>query len=120
MYYLMENKSIYYDGNKKIRSATYDFLKKEMSINGGKWKKWIKSSENIYDLIEVGDLVDLSWFSKTFNKQINHIAKVTKLSDNKDIFYVGNGELDWRFEEINIIYKRNKNGDYIQVWVKEK
>lgn len=112
MYYLLEDNSIHYDGDKKkIQSATYDFNERKMCINGGKWKKWIKHSENVFDLIKTGDLVKFK--NKSILKVYDQPHSIAFSVIAYDI------ELDVYVDEIIAIYKPNKNGDYIKQWERE-
>lgn len=75
--------------------------------------KIIKKSENVFDLIEVGDLIA---FEHVGTKHID-IAKVCYIYQRKD------GDIDiltigylHENEKIQAIYKPNSKGDYIKVW----
>lgn len=76
----------------------------------------IKESDNVFDLIEVGDLIAF----KYMNTGIIDIANVGYIYKYKD------GDIDistrgyvHRLDKITAIYKPNSKGDYIKVWEKE-
>lgn len=77
--------------------------------------KIIKQSENVLDLIEVGDLVKL-------DKTLNQVITILK-EDKRTIFEIGDNKW-FSFKELNnylnnnllAIYKPNSNGNYIKVW----
>ena len=113
MYYLTESNEIISDEEKE-----------KMNVNNIK-----KQSDNVFDLIEVGDLIEEGDF--------NEIYKV-KIFDNgnyefrNSVFDKYNGDLYVKYEAcddeyysyietlgaINIvkIFKPNEKGDYIKVW----
>ena len=76
----------------------------------------LKKSENVFDFVEVGDLVKFAWNNRNDNCPIS-IRKVYSIKKHKD-----NGWLTVDYElaiyddEVLAIYKPNKNGDYIKVW----
>lgn len=65
-----------------------------------------KQSNNIYDLIEVGDLVEYYF---EVEKQLKKITQITK--DN-ELYFIPK-------EEVISFYKKNTEGNYIKVWQKE-
>ena len=79
-----------------------------------KFNKIKKQSENVFELIEEGDLI----------KDDNRLYEVSEISDGKK----DNGRKSvisqpamfkhWEWE-IEAIYKPNSNGDYIKVWEKK-
>lgn len=114
MYYLTENNEIISDEEKEKMNVSNNFK---------------KQSDNIFDLIEVGDLVEEGDF--------NEIYKVKIFDNGNDefrnkVFDKYNGDLYVKYEDcddeyysyietlgtINIvkIYKPNEKGDYIKVW----
>lgn len=146
MYYLLENNKIYDSNNKRdVSSLEFDFQitiennQLYKYYDRGNWdcnvacshagyrcigcedakkKKIIpkKQSENIYDLIEVGDLIAF----KYMDTEAIDIAKVVHIYQFKD------GDIDiatrgyiHSTEKIQAIYKPNSKGDYIKVWEKE-
>ena len=69
----------------------------------------LKKSENVFDFIEVGDLVEFNWSYG--------IGKVTNNSYHKAFCEITiNKTLGVVDENILKFYKLNKNGDYIKVW----
>ena len=119
MYYLLENNSIHYDGDKKkIQSATYDFGRKEMSINGGKWKKWVKHSENVFDLIEFRDLLKVKYVFKS-NRLTQEYIYIREVFVKNEYTIEVEDNCNLEYTQILAIYKPNKKGDYIKVWERE-
>jgi hypothetical protein len=91
--------------------------------NGGKYIYAIEGivelqSENVFDLVEEGDLVKL-------DKTLNQVITILK-EGKKTIFEIGDNKW-FSFKEINnylnnnriAIYKPNPKGDYIKVWEKK-
>lgn len=134
MYYLLENNMILSDKqcNKYINYedkendyVTYAGKHGDMFIeiylsNGCKEimtiSRVIKKSENVFDLIEVGDLIAF----KYMDTETIDIAKVVHIYQFKD------GDIDiatrgyiHSTEKIQAIYKPNSKGDYIKAWEKE-
>ena len=134
MYYLLENNMILSDKqcNKYINYedkendyVTYAGKHGDMFIenylsNGCKEimtiSRVIKKSENVFDLIEVGDLIAF----KYMDTEDIDIAKVVHIYQFKD------GDIDiatrgyiHSTEKIQAIYKPNSKGDYIKAWEKE-
>ena len=76
----------------------------------------IKQSDNVLDLIEVGDLIAFEYM----DTGVIDIAKVVHIYKYKngdiDISTIGYVHAN---EKIQAIYKQNVNGDYIKVWEKE-
>lgn len=71
-----------------------------------------KQSENVWDLIEVGDLVgDYDYFRGI-------VTKIDKL-DNGAIYLQVNNEYYYRTEDFNKFYKRNEKDGYDLVWVEK-
>lgn len=66
----------------------------------------LKKSENVFDLIEVGDLVKVE--DGTFI--------VSMKNDRVFVIKINEGQKVRRLTSIKAIYKPNKNGDYIKVW----
>ena len=77
-----------------------------------------KQSENVFDLIEVGDLVNL-------DKTLNQVIAILK-EDKRTIFEIGDNKW-FSYKELNnylnnnlfAIYKPDANGNYIKVWDKK-
>ena len=147
MYYLTESNEIISDNDKRIKNLTYSIDKTKTYIYLECDSKTpeaifnceefyyatehlvVKQSNNVFDLIEVGDLVEEGDF--------NEIYKV-KIFDNGNYefrnrrFDKYNGDLYVKYEAcddeyysdietlgtINIvkIFKPNEKGDYIKVW----
>ena len=131
MYYLLESKKILTDEycrkyinyeDRENEYVTYvgndgDMLIKEHFANGCRRiltisiiSRVIKKSENIYDLIEKGDLIKLDYStipSSEFSVGIRFVDSLTfkGIHYNEDV--------------IIAIYKENKKGDYIKVWEKK-
>jgi hypothetical protein len=73
--------------------------------------KVLKSSDNILDLVEVGDLVEYHVFKEEYRT-----FKVDKVQEGVMLSYN-----DYcRFEDITVIYKRQANGDYKRYEMEEK
>ena len=125
MYYLLENNRIIDSENYKepyilskdvIRNREVLFLTsfKDQVLVKGLIKK---QSENVFDLIEKGDLV----------RCLNDIYEIKHVYYNNDgVFqYVTSGcgicFPSWKnfLKELNAIYKPNSKGDYIKVWEKK-
>ena len=108
MYYLLED-------NKIVKGTlTPDKLMIKVSFDRGhlfiETERIKKQSDNVYDLIEVGDLVKTG-AGKIFDVRKPYIDKGLAIIP----FYV------LFLNEINItaIYKPNAKGDYIKVWEEE-
>ena len=72
----------------------------------------IKKSENIFDLIEKGDLIAFQ-YKDTVIRDIETVTHVYKYSDKIDVYTsIGLHNND----KIEIIYKPNSKGDYFIVW----
>lgn len=133
MYYLTESNGIISDEQiKKIKGAclvSTTLYDDEFQVID----RIKKQSENVFDLIEVGDLVEEGDF--------NEIYKVKIFDNGNDkfrdiVFDEYNGDLYVKYEAcddeyysyietlgtINIvkIFKPNEKGDYIKVWEKNK
>lgn len=113
MYYLLEDNRIIDENNmylKKFRqlkdSGDPDFVNADEKETLEKFFGKIKlQGENVFDLIEFGDLVKVVWLyglSEFTNKEYGTIYV------NKDL-KVSN-------ENILAIYKPDKHGNYIKVW----
>ena len=134
MYYLLENNMILSD--KQCRKyINYEDKENDYVIYAGKHgdmfieiylsngckeirtiSRVIKKSENVFDLIEVGDLIAF----KYMDTETIDIAKVVHIYQFKD------GDIDiatrgyiHSTEKIQAIYKPNSKGDYIKAWEKE-
>ena len=142
MYYLLETN--YIISENEIKEEGFEIVDNTI----GKWEKldgkfgikeWFnaygfikKQSDNVFDLIEVGDLVE--------EEDFNEIYKVKIFDNGKDEFRNKrfdkyNGDLYVKYEgcddyyydyietlgtiDIVKIFKQNANGDYIKVWEKE-
>lgn len=122
MFYLLENNKIIDSENYKepyilskdvIRNREVLFLtsfKDQVSVKG----TIKKQSENVFDLIEEGDLI----------KDENHLYEVSEISngekDNGRKSAISQPGMHKHWEwEIEAIYKPNSKGDYIKVWEKK-
>lgn len=114
MYYLLEdNRIIERDRLEhwEEKGFLYDHYK-----SYGKIKK---ESENVFDLIEVGDLVEGKWrFWQRFIREVVSLAnyeeyKIITLDGFVSVSVSNNRE---NTDKVDAIYKPNKNGDYIKVW----
>lgn len=109
MYYLMESNFMISD--KEIKEYGMEIKNNEIHTSEPyelfSYGKIKKKSENVFDLIEVGDLVRFSSeFMIGFVEEINLInygLKALNFGINKEY-------------KPSAIYKPNKNGDYIKVW----
>ena len=112
MFYLIEN-------NKIIKHSDKTQVEKYGDTNYLKYKNrnklsFIKAqSDNVLDLIEVGDLIAFEYM----DTGVIDIAKVVHIYKYKngdiDISTIGYVHAN---EKIQAIYKPNANGDYIKVW----
>lgn len=119
--FIENGKIVYFSGN---------FLKCKKCANCHHWKCYEcqfakkfdeeikKQSENVFDLIEKGDLV------KCFNN-IYEIKNVYYIDDGVVGFITSNCGIcfpSWTnfLKGFNAIYKPNANGDYIKVWERKE
>ena len=124
MYYLLENNQIIDSKNLPYEWKFYTVLLSEKDKiiilhcrdpRERKKYKIKKQSENVCDLIEVGDLVNL-------DKTLNQVIAILK-EDKRTIFEIGDNKW-FSFKELNnylnnnllAIYKPDANGNYIKVW----
>lgn len=134
MYYLLESKKILTDEycrkyinyeDRENEYVTYagndgDMLIKEHFANGCRRiltisiiSRVIKKSENIYDLIEVGDLVKRDGI-------ILEVTEIQTFDDETEKEFIFDSFLNSCCEsDIQAIYKPNSKGDYIKVWEKK-
>lgn len=76
----------------------------------------IKQSDNVLDLIEVGDLIGLNKsIGEVLSIQISSGDKFIGVSNEKSSLF----NIKYLNNKINAIYKPNANGDYIKVWEKD-
>ncbi len=94
MYYLTESNEIISDEEKE-----------KMNVSN----KFKKQSENVFDLIEVGDLVKYVYYDNSVD-----ISNVDE-SDLKRLTAI-NSLYDNIRKSVRTIYKPNEKGDYIKVW----
>lgn len=81
---------------------TYEFSSRDIK----------KQSDNVFDLIEVGDLIECA------NYHFTYVKEKAKTYD-KHLIFMNNFSTIYD-KHILAIYKPNANGDYIKVWEKEK
>lgn len=131
MYYLLESKKILADEycrkyinyeDRENEYVTYvgndgDMLIEEYFANGCRRiltiSRVIKKSENIYDLIEVGDLVKRDGI-------ILEVTEIQTFDDETEKEFIFDSFLNSCCEsDIQAIYKPNSKGDYIKVWEKK-
>ena len=110
MFYLLEDNRII-DSEKTKYFDLYTRFGFLLEIDGetviknlGKIKK---QSENVYELIESGDLVLTSYGS------------LRKIKENKNNIVITEFRTSIEYKDIIIIYKPSSNGDYIKVWEKK-
>ncbi len=119
MYYLVGK---YANVDRRIVTEEHPTVQMHLKDTNRNWDaeriiKWMwgieKKSENLYDLIEEGDLIAFEYMN---TKHID-IAKVVFIYKHRD------GEVDistrgylHNNEKIQAIYKPNSKGDYIKVW----
>lgn len=116
MFYLIGSVNRIFDSEKDkveiIEEEGVKFLRDEY---GYKLGEITKQSENVFDLVEVGDLIKV-------NNLISEVLDFTK--DDKDeiklLFYSPCYINLIKQQSIDIIYKPNANGDYIKVWEREE
>lgn len=125
MFYLLENNKIVDSNTGKLLNLHYEVKERYLerylmryddshffrTENLGIIKK---QSENVFDLIENGDLLKIKQPKEASLKydfgECNALEKHNYASYIKDYFP----------NKILAIYKPNSNGDYIKVWEKEK
>ena len=99
----------------KLKEDNFDY-----SLYINKWtpvdKKYIKKqSENLLDLVEVGDLIEQFWKEE---KSLGVNGKWIEQVHEKNSEYIGT--YAWRIpiddNDIKAIYKPNDIGDYKKVW----
>lgn len=129
MYYLLDNNLIINKNDKRIKNLTYSIDKTQTFVylecdsktpeaifNCAEYyyatrHLVIKQSENVFDLIEVGDLVfGLEMFDEEYN-----IHRVTSNASMISSIECGIGNYVDK-NTIKTIYKPNSKGDYIKVW----
>ena len=128
MFYLLENNRII-DSNVSYTKALPFWEEKEgrlfakgksgKSYQVFKYDKIKKQSENVVDLIDVGDLVKL-------DKTLNQVITILK-EDKRTIFEIGDNKW-FSFKELNnylnnnrlAIYKPDGKGNYIKVWERKE
>ena len=121
MYYLFENNKICNIEKSKNDEENFsdEAFDKLVEQRHGKIKK---KSENVFDLIEVGDLVEGKWrFWQRFIREVVSLAnyeeyKIITLDGFVSVSVSNNRE---NTDKVDAIYKPNKNGDYICVWRRE-
>lgn len=130
MYYLLETNKILSDEycrkyinyeDRENEYVTYvgsdgDMLIEEYFTNGCRRiltvSRVIKKSENVYDLIEVGDLAKREGI-------ILEVTEIQTFDDETEKEFIFDSFLNSCCEsDIQAIYKPNSKGDYIKVWEK--
>lgn len=118
MFYLLENHKII-DTNELLNSGIQISIKKSQKFKVVYLIGWFgerffgkieKQSENVIDLIEVGDLIIGYYKEPLIVKENLYYDKEFLGSD--DTCVIG-------YEDITAIYKPNSKGDYIKVWEKK-
>ena len=122
MYYLLDNNLIINKNDKRIKNLTYSIDKTQIFIYLECDSKtpeaiWncteyyyatrhlvVKQSENVFDLIEEGDLVGYGGkrVDQVFRKYGKHLVETFMYMNANN--------------QIKTIYKPNSKGDYIKVW----
>jgi hypothetical protein len=121
MYYLVGEHA-----NVDRRIVTEEHPTVQMHLKESNWDaeriiKWMwgieKKSENLYDLIEEGDLIAFDYM----NTGVIDIEKVVFIYKQRDgeVYISTRGYLH-NNEKIQAIYKLNSKGDYIKVWERDK
>lgn len=128
MYYLLENNMILSDKqckkyinyeDRENDYVTYAGQNGDMIIelyleNGCKEimtiSRVVKKSENVFDLIEKGDLIKLDYSSYPYSEDSFYIRFVD------DMTFKG---IHYNEDVIVAIYKPNSKGDYIKVWERD-
>lgn len=130
MYYLLEDNPtgirILDDKNNEIEHRQITDMKEEMKISFQSSIKVIKFSENVFDLIEIGDLVMVDRakiYPSFYTESIIEISQVfwSESHHSLCVYPRGNGYycpiIEFGVQKgILAIYKSNSNGDYIKVW----
>lgn len=128
MYYLLNNNLIINKNDKRIKNLTYSIDKTQTFVylecdsktpeaifNCAEYYYAIrhlvvKQSKNVFDLIEVGDLVKHLYDLETNTYTITQIMLIENgLLKIDNIFYIDRND-------VIAIYKPNLKGDYIKVW----
>lgn len=122
MYYLLEDNRIIDENNDFVKIYHKCKDKGEITCNEFDFVNEIFFSkvklygENVFDLIEVGDLVKYN-YGMICNSRWNIYdicdVKSPTLEEKNSVYVRGFG---LNYESIVAIYKPNKNGDYIKVW----
>lgn len=125
MYYLLDNNLIINKNDKRIKNLTYSIDKTETYVYLECDSKTpeaifncaefyyatrhlvIRQSENVFDLIEKGDLIKLDYSNYPYNEDSFYIRFVD------DMTFKG---IHCNEDIIIAIYKTNSKGDYIKVW----
>lgn len=121
MFYLLENNRIidskyidrHFEENGHLKRLNYF---EEIIIDLGKIKN---QSENIFDFIEVGDLIASYRYSiegRTNEKEINCVDELFEDENGVGI----NQCCIVDYDDICAIYKPDANGNYIKVWEKKE
>ena len=103
--YVQINRGTVYDLEEPQQLRAYEMIKNgTQSVFGVK-----KTSDNILDLVEVGDLVEHNEYEDELRKVVsNGLERTLYLMGSEYMFY----------ENIVAIYKRQPNGDYKRYEVK--
>lgn len=128
MYYLLDNNLIINKNDKRFKKTTYSIDKTQTFVYLECDSKnpeaifncqesyyatrhlVIKQSKNVFDLIEVGDLVKHLYDLETNTYTITQIMLIENgLLKIDNIFYIDRND-------VIAIYKPNSKGDYIKVW----
>lgn len=128
MYYLLDNNLIFNKNDKRIKDLTYSIDKTQTFVylecdsktpeaifNCAEYyyatrHLVVKQSKNVFDLIEVGDLVKHLYDLETNTYTITQIMLIENgLLKIDNIFYIDRND-------VITIYKPNSKGDYIKVW----
>lgn len=125
MYYLLDNNLIINQNDERIKCFTYSmdktetyiYLKCDSKTPNAIWdcteyyyatRHLIsKQSENVFDLIEKGDLIKLDYSNNPYSEDSFYIRFVD------DTTFKG---IHCNEDVIIAIYKPNSKGDYIKVW----
>ena len=125
MYYLLDNNLIINKNDKRIKNLTYSIDKTETYIYLECDNKTpeaifncqeyyyatkhlvIKQSENVFDLIQKGDLIKIDYTNYPYSEDSFYIRFVD------DMTFKG---IHCNEDVIVAIYKPNSKGDYIKVW----
>ena len=83
-----------------------------------KYDKIIKQSDNVFDLIEKGDLVKVQYYGSVRPCLIFDVNSIFTYEDGiKEFTILG---MSWTENQVLAIYKPDAKGNYIKVWERKE